>query len=42
MAILTWDGVGDRTYETGVDRGVLYTPNLSGVYNNGFAWNGLG
>lgn len=41
MAILTWDGVGDRTYETGVDRGVLYTPNLSGVYNNGFAWNGL-
>lgn len=41
MTALSWDGVGDRTYETGVDHGVLYTPNDSGVYNNGFAWNGL-
>jgi hypothetical protein len=41
MAVLTWDGTGDRTYETGVDRGVLYIPNNSGVYNDGVAWNGL-
>jgi hypothetical protein len=41
MAVLEWDGVGDRKYETGVDRGVLYMPNGSGVYDNGVAWNGL-
>lgn len=41
MTTLTWDAVGDRKYETGVDRGVLFTPNEAGVYNNGFAWNGL-
>lgn len=38
---LVWDAVGQRTYETGVDHGVLYIPNVSGVYNTGFAWNGL-
>lgn len=41
MTQLTWDQVGQRFYETGVDRGVLYKPNVSGVYNQGFAWNGL-
>lgn len=41
MAVLTWDQVGERFYETGVDHGVLYIPNVSGVYNNGVAWNGL-
>jgi hypothetical protein len=41
MAILTWDQTGQRFYETGVDKGVLYIPNGSGVYNNGVAWNGL-
>jgi len=41
MAELTWDAVGARTYETGVDHGVLYIPNSSGVYEDGFAWNGL-
>lgn len=41
MTKLTWDGTGARLYETGVDRGVLYIPNVSGVYNNGVAWNGL-
>lgn len=41
MAVLTWDGVGDRIYETGVDHGVLYIPDVSGVYNDGVAWNGL-
>lgn len=41
MAILTWDNIGERRYETGVDRGVLYIPNGSGVYDDGVAWNGL-
>jgi hypothetical protein len=38
---LVWDQVGERLYETGVDHGVLYLPNASGVYDTGFAWNGL-
>lgn len=38
---LDWDKVGERRFETGVDRGVLYTPNVSGVYDTGVAWNGL-
>lgn len=41
MTALTWDQVGERTYETGVDRGVLYIPNGSGIYDTGVAWNGL-
>jgi hypothetical protein len=38
---LVWDAVGERYYETGVDHGVLYVPNVSGVYDKGYAWNGL-
>jgi len=41
MVALTWDQVGERLYETGVDHGVLYLPDVSGVYNLGVAWNGL-
>lgn len=41
MGTLTWDNVGERKYETGVDHGVLYTPDEAGAYTNGFAWNGL-
>jgi hypothetical protein len=41
MPPLTWDQVGERLYETGVDRGVLYLPDDVGVYNKGYAWNGL-
>jgi len=41
MAALTWDQVGERTYETGVDRGVLYFPDETGDYTDGVAWNGL-
>ncbi len=41
MAPLTWDQVGEKVYETGVDHGVLYLPDNAGVYNTGFAWNGL-
>lgn len=40
MAVLTWDGTGERLYETGVDRGVLYIPT-NGIYDTGYAWNGL-
>ena len=41
MPALTWDEVGERTYETGVDHGVLYIPDVTGVYGSGVAWNGL-
>jgi hypothetical protein len=41
MTALQWDKVGERFYETGVDHGVLYLPNSTGVYDNGYAWNGL-
>lgn len=41
MVALQWDLVGERLYETGVDRGVLYIPDASGAYIEGFAWNGL-
>lgn len=37
---LEWDNIGERFFETGVDRGVLYVPT-AGVYDTGFAWNGL-
>lgn len=40
MAKLLWDQVGERFYETGVDRGVVY-PQVSGAYPAGAAWNGL-
>jgi hypothetical protein len=39
--LLTWDGVGEKLYESGVDHGVLYLPDETGVYDTGFAWNGL-
>jgi hypothetical protein len=38
---LVWDQVGERLYETGVDRGVLYIPDEDGEYASGVAWNGL-
>jgi hypothetical protein len=41
MAVLLWDQSGQRLYETGVDKGVLYIPDASGNYPNGVAWNGL-
>lgn len=41
MAELVWDGVGEKVYETGVDHGVLYIPDETGVYDSGYAWNGL-
>lgn len=40
MAALTWDELDKRFYETGVSKGVLYTPT-AGVYSTGVAWSGL-
>lgn len=36
MATLVWDKPGDRVYQSGLDRGVLYLPDGSAV-----PWNGL-
>lgn len=49
MSKLSWDGIGDHLYETGVKNGVLYmskSTTNSGVtttdpYGKGVAWNGL-
>ena len=38
---LAWDEVGERFFETGVDRGVLYKQAADGTYPLGVAWNGL-
>ena len=40
MSKLVWDNTGERLYETGVSKGVLYIPT-EGVYSKGVAWNGL-
>lgn len=37
---IVWDQSGERLYETGVDRGVVY-PKTSGQYPSGYGWNGL-
>lgn len=36
MTRLVWGAIGERFFETGIDRGVLYVDELDGV-----AWNGL-
>jgi hypothetical protein len=41
MVELLWDQDGERLYETGVDKVVLYIPNNLGVYAAGYAWNGV-
>lgn len=41
MARLEWDKTGERFYETGTDRGVLYPTADGGEYGNGVPWNGL-
>lgn len=40
MPKLIWDKSGDRFYETGVSKGVLY-PLSGNAYTKGVAWNGL-
>lgn len=41
MSKLVWDKTGERTYETGTSKGVLFPQNAEGTYGNGVAWNGL-
>lgn len=41
MSKLVWDKVGERYYETGVDRGVLFPMGKGGKYDAGVAWSGL-
>ena len=40
MSKLVWDQTGERKYETGVNKGVLY-PFTNKAYGTGVAWNGL-
>ena len=39
--LLNWDQAGEKLWETGVDRGVLYIPDENNAYSNGYVWNGL-
>lgn len=41
MSKLVWDKTGERLFETGVSKGVLYPIQPEGVYTKGYAWNGL-
>ncbi len=41
MAKLVWDKIGERFYETGVKKGVLYPQGPGGTYQKGVVWNGL-
>jgi hypothetical protein len=38
---LQWDQAGQRLYETGTSKGVLFVQKNDGTYENGVAWNGL-
>lgn len=41
MSKLKWDQTGERFYETGVDKVVLFPMELTGEYGQGVAWNGI-
>ena len=41
MSRLTWDNTGERMYELGVKRCVLFVMNNDGTYKNGVAWSGI-
>lgn len=42
MTVLVFDDTGNKRFETGVEKGVLYPLNTgNGLYDTGFAWNGL-
>lgn len=41
MPRLKWDQVGERLYETGTSKGVLFVQEPMGGYEPGVAWNGL-
>lgn len=41
MSKLVWDALGERYYETGVSKGVLYVTDDAGAYGEGVSWSGL-
>ena len=41
MSKLQWNQTGDRLYETGIRKGVLYLRDAQGAYPQGVPWNGL-
>ena len=41
MVKLLWDQAGERVYETGTSKGVLFVQDETGAYGTGVAWNGL-
>lgn len=41
MSKIVWDKTGERIYETGVKKGVVYPQATDGSYPKGVAWNGL-
>lgn len=38
---LVWDNTGERLFETGVDRSVLFPMSTNGAYSAGVAWSGV-
>ena len=38
---LQWDQIGEKIYETGTKKGVIYPVSSDGSYPKGVAWNGL-
>ena len=41
MPKLKWDQTGERLYETGIDKVVLFPMESTGQYGQGVAWNGI-
>lgn len=41
MFLMNWDAIGERIFEAGLDRGVLYTAKEADPYGKGTAFNGL-
>ena len=41
MSVLHWDEQGEKLYETGIKKCVLYTLNSENQYTPGVAWNGI-
>lgn len=41
MTKLAWDQTGEKLYETGTKKGVLYLMDEKGEYNQAHPWNGL-
>jgi len=42
MTALVWDDTGNKRFEQGVDKGVIYPLNTgTSAYDTGYAWNGI-